>query len=150
MQGKEGPTHFLANASQIVAAIDGREQGSVPQKLPRSVLEDKELYVFKRGCSFLRNNQFPDLLLRLGNELGQNYKMLLLESHIPCTPPPSLPPRLSPSLQLGTAFSGIHCWLLISAAGRQGDVTRTGGRWYQPPQVTGTLTKSVLLLLHCD
>lgn len=56
------------------------------------------------------------------------------------------PSRLSPPFPLfqGTAFSGIHCWLLVNTPGRQGDVTRPGRRWYQLPLVAGTLTKGVL------
>ena len=71
--------------------------------------------------------------------------MLLLESYCRFTPPAPSQLPLPPSRFFGgTAFSGIHCWLLVSTPGRQGDVTRPGGRWYQLPPVTGTSTKSLL------
>lgn len=70
-----------------------------------------------------------------GNELRQNYPTAA-----------SLPPRApcASLARVGTAFSGVHCRLLVSARGRQGEVTRPGGRCYQLPPVTGTLTKSLL------
>lgn len=69
--------------------------------------------------------------------------------------PPLLPAFLSgtpsrPFRNALTPFSGLHCWFPLSAPGRQRAVTRPGGRWYRWPLVTGTLTKSLLSLLHCD
>ena len=119
----------------------GRLEWSVPRRTEfRSFL--RELVNFSGATDFLWRKWSPSLLREWS---WQNYKMLCLES--PCGFISTARSQLSvPPFPLfqGTAFSGIHCWLLVNTPGRQGDVTRPGGRWYQLPPVAGTLTKSLL------